>query len=119
MSPVSFGVTRCFPASSWSPRGILSSPLARYGVNTPRSRARDSSVLSTPKKTSPCGLSLVRMALFTACPASPSSRTLTWYPDSFSNAARTLLETALDPEDQTDGGESTGSGSGGFIEWER
>lgn len=47
-----------------------------------------------PKKTSPCGLPLVRMALLTATPASPSSRTFSLYPDSASNSSRTFSEAA-------------------------
>lgn len=88
------GVTRCL---SWSIRycwTIWSEPLASYDWNSPLSSARDSRVLSTPKKTSPCGLSLVRMALLTACPASPSLRTLTLYPDCFSKSSSTLFDTA-------------------------
>src|SRR3954453_23280795 len=94
MSPESMGVTRCLAWSTRYPGSIRSAPFASYDWKRPLSRARESRVLSTPKKTSPCGLSLVRIALLTACPASPSLRTLTLYPDCFSNAAWTPFETA-------------------------
>src|SRR5687767_5226261 len=60
----------------------------------PASRARDRKVLSTPKRTSAIGLSLVRMAWLTTDPASPARSTLMVAPVWAVNAASTSSDTA-------------------------
>src|SRR4051794_40202456 len=62
----------------------------------PAPSARDRKVLSTPKKTSPCGLPLVRIAWLTAAPASPALRIRTFRPDDASNFFSTPSEIAND-----------------------
>src|SRR2546428_2513514 len=83
-SPVSTGVTRCLE-SSCNALGTVPSSGDLYGTKIPSSSARLSSVLSTPKNTSPSGLLFVRMAWFTAAPASPDGSTFTVTPVSFLN----------------------------------
>src|SRR5439155_11369524 len=63
-------------------------------MNSPSSSARLSSVLSTPKNTSPSGLLLVRIAWLTAAPASPDGSTSTFTPVCLVNCRMTLFETA-------------------------
>src|SRR5437764_2463098 len=63
-------------------------------MKRPSSSARLSSVLSTPKNTSPSGLLLVRIAWLTAAPASPDGSTSTFTPVCFVNCRMTLFETA-------------------------
>src|ERR1700730_16889341 len=62
-------------------------------MKSPSSSARLSSVLSTPKNTSPRGLLLVRIAWLTAAPASPDGSTFTFTPVCFVNCRMTLFET--------------------------
>ena len=63
-----------------------------YGTKMPSSSARLSSVLSTPKNTSPSGLFLVRIAWLTAAPASPDGSTSTLTPVFFVNWRMTRFE---------------------------
>ncbi len=60
-----------------------------YGSNTPSSIARVAKVLSTPKTTSPSGLSLVRTSWLTSAPPSPGATIVTLMPVSSVNAAST------------------------------
>ena len=58
------------------------------------SSARVRKLLSTPKKMSPSGSSLVRIAWFSAAPASPEGRILTAMPVSAVNSSRIVSDTA-------------------------
>ena len=60
-----------------------------YGSNRPASSARESRLLSIPKRTSPCGFPFVSSARLTISPASPPWRIVSFSPLSCSNAAFT------------------------------
>src|SRR5215831_11640127 len=65
-----------------------------YGTKMPASSPLLSRVLSMPKKTSPRGLLLVRIAWLTAVPASPDGSTFTVTPVFFVNSRITFFEAA-------------------------
>ena len=60
-----------------------------YGSKSPSSSARESRLLSIPKRTSPCGFPFVSSARLTISPASPPCRIVSFSPLSCSNAAFT------------------------------
>ena len=66
----------------------------RYGSKMSPSSARERTLLSTPKITSPCGLPCVSIAWLTISPASPPWRILQREAALRSNAAFTSFETA-------------------------
>ena len=71
-SPKSMGVSAGVPSMTY-----WSAPSGRSTVaevsRTPSSRMREAKELSTPKKASPSGASLVRTSLLVSSPASPEA----------------------------------------------